>query len=99
MPFLNNELFKFILSKSVNQLVVVPTIDGKRIEPLCGFYHKNCVPVLYSLIQQKVYKMHEVLEALNPKIIRIKKNHKFYMDNLFHNINTIQELKSSYSKI
>lgn len=87
VPYLVPEIFELLLQNVEENNAVVPMIDGK-IEPLCGIYSRKAIPIIESLIQNKIFKMHTVLKELNAKTITFDSR----FNNCFRNINTRDEL-------
>lgn len=64
----------------------------KRIQPLCGWYSKECLPVLQKLIDDHNLRMLTLLEMLPGKIIYIEDSNVLYGKNIteFFNMNDRQ---------
>lgn len=91
MPFISVDLLKFFIDQSEGYQIAVPITDGKR-HPLCGYYAKHIVPQLKTLLQNKVFKMQEILKSFNTKEIVLDASLSFYSPKLLANINSQQEL-------
>lgn len=90
MPFVTNDIFKFLIDNSIGYEAVIPSIH-QEIQPLCALYKKNVVNILTELQQRNILKMKEVIKILNANKIEITKE-RFYSPEIFCNINTIEDL-------
>jgi len=103
MPFFNEDLFQHMLAYTADYNIVVPEINGK-FEPLFGFYRKNLIPRIKSLLtnqKQGLYHLIRHMEcveahghaSLQTRLIDYKTIQKFDPDlKIFTNINTHQDL-------
>jgi len=92
MPFLNVELYEYLLRKFESFDAVVPVYDSK-IEPLCGIYSDRVVNVAAEKIRIGSYKITSLLESVNTLYVPITPKLKFYSEKLFANINTQEDAK------
>lgn len=67
MPFVTAEIFQRLIEKRGASLVCVPWHGQEHYEPLCGIYHKDLVPYLYSRIQQNIYKLPDLFKEISFK--------------------------------
>ena len=93
LPFLTADLLTFLLAKSDSFDAVVPVFEGK-VETLAGVYKKVLLPEIEEQINQKQYKILSLLESVNTLFLPISKSLYFYSDNLFRNINTMEDYES-----
>jgi molybdopterin-guanine dinucleotide biosynthesis protein A len=61
-------------------------------EPLCAYYHKECLPVMEHFFEKGNYKLPDLFQALAFKGVTIPGDAHFNHPMLFHNINTEQDL-------
>lgn len=94
MPFLNHELFKYIIDNKNNALAASPLFNG-FIEPLCSYFNKNSLIGIKQFISSDNYKMIDILESINYKKIIIDDSLPFYHADLFHNINTPEQYEKA----
>jgi molybdenum cofactor guanylyltransferase len=94
MPFLNHELFKYIIENKNNALAATPVFNG-FIEPLCSYINKKSLYGLKQFIRSGGYKIIDILESINYKKIIIDDSLPFYNVELFHNINTPEQLEKA----
>ncbi len=92
LPYLTTELLNFLLNKSADFDAVVPVFNQKA-EPLVGVYKKSLLPKIEEKIIQKQYKILSLLENSKTLFFPIHKNLDFYSENLFDNINTIEDFE------
>lgn len=90
-PVVEKEFIRYLISMINNSEAVVPvSINGK--EPLIALYKKSGLPEIKKRIQDKNYKMHDLLNNLEVKYIDSREwQTKF--PQLFHNINRVTDLE------
>lgn len=91
MPLIPAELIQYILSVKAGYDVVIPIFKGLP-EPLCAYYNKSIVPDLFDAINEKKYKIQNVVKNLKTNFLQIDPGLSFYHENLFVNINSQQDL-------
>ncbi len=101
MPFVNNEVVNFIISKISSETEIVFTKSDSSFHTLCGVYQKKSFPKLEELIlnsenersnklgKAKI-KLFDLINSVNAEIIDIE-NEKFYHSNLMFNMNTLED--------
>lgn len=87
MPFVDKALLEYILRNKENALIA-SAFEGKYVEPLCSYYHKDILPLIEDMITNKRFKLQRLLEKANYKKIIINNKLDFYEEHLFLNINT-----------
>ncbi|MBN2662305.1 MAG: molybdenum cofactor guanylyltransferase [Bacteroidales bacterium] len=92
MPFINSELFKYLLSFYNNQTAIVPIFNGK-VEPLTGVYSKNILPFIQEQIEEKKFKILSLLQKANALFVDITPNLPFFSEKMFVNINSKDDLE------
>ena len=92
MPFVPPELLKYLLAKTDNYQAVIPVMN-EFPEPLCGIYATNALWYVNDLIMHNIFRMTELLDRLNTLLVSITRDHPFYTEEMFANINTKQALK------
>ena len=91
MPFLNKEILKFLGNYKFNEDVLVPVTNGK-VQPLCSIYKKRVLETILKMIEEKDYKLKNLLNRLNVKYIDIENGENF------SNINTVYEYEKILNK-
>lgn len=71
VPLFSKELFDSLMKewKKDTDVEILVTKD-ERIHPLCGIYHKNCLPVLKTCLERKERKMMLALKQLHTTYVR-----------------------------
>ena len=92
MPFINEDLVRYIVGVSYSFDVVVPKIDW-RIEPLHALYSKSCLPTIKDLIASNIYQIRKTFQTLHVRYVDETeiKSHDPQMRS-FMNINRQNEL-------
>ena len=91
MPFLNKEILNFLGNYKFNEDVLVPVANGK-VQPLCSIYKKKVLETILKMIEEKDYKLKNLLNRLNVKYIDIENGESF------SNINTVYEYEKILNK-
>lgn len=87
MPFINEELIRYIVDKSQGYDVVIPKID-QYYQPLHGIYHKNCLIPMKNMIDREHYKIIDFFSDIRLRTIEKETIHRFDPEELsFYNIN------------
>lgn len=91
MPFLDKEILNFLGNYKFNEDVLVPVTNGK-VQPLCSIYKKKVLETILKMIEEKDYKLKNLLNRLNVKYIDIENGENF------SNINTVYEYEKILNK-
>ncbi|OPF52660.1 molybdenum cofactor guanylyltransferase [Clostridium baratii] len=91
MPFLNKDILNFLGNYKFNEDVLVPVTNGK-VQPLCSIYKKRVLETILKMIEEKDYKLKNLLNRLNVKYIDIENGESF------SNINTVYEYEKILNK-
>lgn len=90
MPFLNQDLIKYMISQLGEEDIMVPYIKG-FYQPLHAIYAKKCLATMENELKNRNYKMISFLKKMNTKIIGEEKITNFSQDlACFRNVNTYQ---------
>ena len=68
MPFINEELIRYIAGVKDGFDAVVPKV-GWKIEPLHALYSKNCLPAMKELIYKKEYQTIKAFNNINVRYV------------------------------
>jgi molybdopterin-guanine dinucleotide biosynthesis protein A len=98
MPFVSGDLLNYLIIRSDGFKAVIPQTPNGNYEPLCGFYHKEMVDVLEKLILNHQFKMLNILEESSVKALPLSPELPFYHEELFLNINMLNDLKWEHQK-
>ncbi len=99
MPFVSEDLIRYIVSVRGEFDAVVPKIDWK-IEPLHALYRKSCLPVIRGLIASGVYQTIKAFNRLNVRYLNeseIRANDPQMRS--FFNVNRPEELVDTLNMI
>ncbi|MCX8011355.1 MAG: molybdenum cofactor guanylyltransferase [Ignavibacteria bacterium] len=97
LPFITSEIIQFISQYKTQKQITVTKVNG-IIQPLCGVYSKECLPVIEKLLigDSHIRRKHSVLdliESCDSEIIELEKEFENYNPKSFWNINTVEEYK------
>ncbi|MDZ7742055.1 MAG: molybdenum cofactor guanylyltransferase [Bacteroidota bacterium] len=97
-PFVNRELFEYLIRNSPDMDCVVPWHGGEHFEPLCAFYNKKLTGIFYDFIQKGNFKIPDLFKVVHMLPLAMDKNLSFYHENYFFNINSRKELNRAAEK-
>jgi len=92
LPFVTSELFKLLLRLSGNYHATVPVSSDGRLEPLCGVYRVEALPVVSKLIACGGRKVSVLFDRVPTRLVafaelsHLPNSHRF-----FENINTPED--------
>ncbi|MCT4597851.1 MAG: molybdopterin-guanine dinucleotide biosynthesis protein B [Vallitalea sp.] len=94
-PFVDKYIVDYLISQDDDcyDLILPRTSDGKY-HPLLAIYHKSALHTIDTAIKNNNYRLLNLIEKLNVKVIDIERK-GFNVDNILNNINT----KEQYRKI
>jgi molybdopterin-guanine dinucleotide biosynthesis protein A len=93
MPFFTVELAEYLISRAEGYDVVVPEI-GKKWEPLCAVYSKNCIRPIENCLKSSVRRVYEFYKDV--KLLKIDEPELRQVGDLgemFCNLNTPEDWK------
>ena len=86
MPFVNTALFEYLLRRKGDALAAIPAFHD-WIEPTCGYYHRDILPLIKQQIDKQEYSLRAMLEKADFKRVKINENMPLYTPYIFSNIN------------
>ena len=93
MPFLNQDLLRYMIQLSVDFDVVIPR-TGNMVEPLHAVYSKGCLAPIENMIKQDNLSIHKLLGMVKIRYVEAEEIDKFDPEHLsFFNINTKADLE------
>ncbi len=92
MPLLPRELILRMAEAAKDGAKAVILEGNKRIQPLCGMYHKAAIPVLEQMFQEEMHSMSELLKRMNVKIMQIEQ--LGFSSDVLSNINTPKDYEA-----
>ena len=92
MPKVNKEFVKFLLSnlKKDDKCLIVKDCNNK-VYPLGGIYSKNVLPIIEKMIEEKDYKLQNLVKRCNGRILSLKD--VSFDETCLINVNNPQEYK------
>ncbi len=94
-PFVNTNVFRYLLEEVKNFQVVCPAHETFLVEPLSAYYNTNILSDLEKAIREKDYKMMHFFKRIRFKSVNIDKQLPFFNDYLFLNLNTPDDLSNA----
>ena len=91
-PFVSQEVFELLIEQKENADVVFPVFKD-RWQPLVALYHKSALSYIDQAIENKNYKLKRLILEMNFKPIVIDQHLDLFHENLFRNINTLEDYK------
>ena len=92
MPFVSVEMLLLLLKNSTDKEIVAPVVN-EGMEPLCGFYNREILDKLKSLIEGRPVPAHTVVTSFNHTLLPVAIStlgHK----HVFTNINKPEDLEN-----
>jgi len=108
MPFVNHDAINFIISQNSNHDIIIPKSKNK-FHSLCGIYKKTCLANSENLLKsasskintqngKTKVKLFDLINSVNTNFLEIS-NEKFFNDDLFFNMNSIEDYEYVKSKL
>lgn len=95
MPFLNQDLLKYMMQVAAGFDIVVPRL-GKMVEPLHALYSQECLNPIASLLQQDALSVNRLFALVRTRYVEAEEIDRFDPKHLsFFNVNTEADLKTA----
>ncbi|MBI2831206.1 MAG: molybdenum cofactor guanylyltransferase [Chloroflexi bacterium] len=95
MPFLNQDLLRFMIQVMPEFDMVVPRI-GSNVEPLHAIYSRACLPVIERMLKEGNLSVHRLPDMVKTRFVEVDEIDRFDPLHLsFFNINTEADLKKA----
>lgn len=95
MPFLNQDLLKYMMQVAAGFDIVVPRL-GKMVEPLHAIYSQECLNPIASLLQQDALSVNRLFALVRTRYVETEEIDRFDPKHLsFFNVNTEADLKKA----
>jgi molybdopterin-guanine dinucleotide biosynthesis protein A len=92
LPFVSEDLFRFLLNISGDHQAVVPVGADGRLEPLCAIYSAETLPIVTSLIARGERKISLLFDPISTRFVAFDElRHLKGVELFFENINTPQD--------
>ncbi|MCX5999838.1 MAG: molybdenum cofactor guanylyltransferase [Chloroflexi bacterium] len=93
MPFLNNDLLRYMIERAPGFDVVIPRIGG-NIEPLHAVYSRDCLQPMKEQLEHAKLRISDLLGRVRVRYVAEKETARFDPEHLsFFNINTTADLQ------
>src|SRR5262245_38789997 len=92
LPFVTSELFKFLLTVSVNHQATIPIGPDGKLEPTCAVYDTRALPVLNNILASGVRKISDLFDRVPTRFVPFNEISRLSGAGLFfENINTPED--------
>ena len=92
MPNVSKALINKLMSELNHRVAMVaPQHDG-YIEPLCGFYHRDVIPVIEANFAQGKLSLYDLAGSVRHSFVAINDLSSAETAHLFRNVNAIEDL-------
>ncbi|MFC1981608.1 molybdenum cofactor guanylyltransferase, partial [Chloroflexota bacterium] len=92
MPFLNQDLLRYMIELATEFDMVVPLVDN-LVEPLHAIYSKNCLVPIEDMLKQDNLSVYQLLNSVKVRYVETGEIERFDPEHLsFFNINTKADL-------
>lgn len=92
MPNVSVQLIHYLVPKLEKDYELVLPGHGNYIEPLCGFYHKNLLPVIESNFTKNKLSPLDLLELGSSRVVQLEGIFQENLFTLFKNVNEKKDL-------
>lgn len=93
MPFLKKDIVEYISTFISSDFDCYIICDGERKHPLCAVYSKDILPIIDEMIEDKNYKLLQLVSRVRTKYINLKYTN--FDKKVIQNINTYSEYKNA----
>lgn len=97
MPFLKKDFVKYMTCFISSDFDCYVVSDAQKIHPLCAIYSKKILTLVQKMIDNKQYKLMELISNTKTKYIDL--NFSCFDKKIIYNINTKQEFKEALKPI
>ncbi len=94
-PFVDTNIFRYILTKIENFQVVAPAHETFLVEPLSAYYAANVIGNMENFIRKGDYKMMHFLKQVRFKSVAVDKQEPWFSELTFLNINTPEDMEKA----
>ncbi len=94
LPLISTEAVKYIISYKSDKAAMIYKKNG-QLQFLCGIYNKKCLPVLDDLLKCKILNVRDFISKIDVEIL----NAEIFPDEIFFNLNTIEDYDYLLKKI
>lgn len=88
LPEVSAELVEELLETANDDAIIVPSSEG-RIQPLCGYYHRSCLPPIQRSLRRGQFRVLQFLDQEGARVIQMDE-----WARSLRNINTPEEYQS-----
>lgn len=99
LPFVNPQLFSYLIKSQDNYLAAVPYSGNDHYEPLCACYSLKLLPFIANRISIGIYKLPDLFREIAINQLTINEELDFFHPSIFFNINTPDDLISAENMI
>ncbi len=92
-PFVPEELVRYILDFSTSLQTRVAFSEGV-LQPLCGLYAQECLPIMETDLRRAKYSIVRTLESIEYAAVSIGPNLSFYKQFIFSNVNRPEDYET-----
>ena len=97
IPLVSIDLLEHIVAKAKksNALITLPIDYDGHLQMICAVYHKDVLPILRQQIDAHLFKMKSLVDLVATEYVEISKEHPFYQENAFMNVNNPTNLEEA----
>jgi molybdopterin-guanine dinucleotide biosynthesis protein A len=92
-PFVSPEFISFMMEARGDGHIAAPWFGNEHYEPLCAYYSRRVLPVIESFLDNGNSRMPDVFRVVPFTAVSIPGDAPFNHNMLFHNINTVENLR------
>jgi molybdenum cofactor guanylyltransferase len=92
MPNVSEDVIRYLINNMGKDTTLVLPGHGEYVEPLCGLYHRNLVPVIESCFRQQEYAPLDLFGKVKYKILSVEGIINADPSFIFRNMNEKRDL-------
>lgn len=97
IPLVSVTLLKYIVDRAIkaDSTITVPIDEEGQIQMMCAVYRKDVLPILEQQINQRAFKMKDLLDLVSVEYVNISRKHPLYREYAFMNVNNPSNLEEA----
>ncbi len=102
IPLVSVFLLKYMVNSAVknDSLITVPVDHEGQLQMMCAVYRKDILSILEQQIDAHTFKMKDLLDLVSVEYIKISREHPFFQEHAFMNVNrpsTLEEARKLWN--
>ena len=99
LPFFSYKLVSLMSAHIQRATAIVVPKTENGLETLCGFYSKECIPVIENLFHENIYSVQELYSRVTTSIVDAKEFEEKIHHRLFFNMNSPSDYEKALAEL